>query len=193
LRFSTSVLAVVCGGLLGSLVGCSSLQGTGDKGYVSGAGEVVQVAQDNRDEPVALTGRDLEGERLSTADWRGKPVVAVVWGSWCAPCRAEAPDVVAAAREVGDRAQFVGINIRDASPEQARSFVRTFDVPYPSYYSPDGEAMLAFSGTLTPNSIPSFVVLDAEGRVAASIIGELPSRTTLVEVVEEVAAETRYG
>jgi thiol-disulfide isomerase/thioredoxin len=193
LRFSTSVLAVVCGGLLGSLVGCSSLQGTGDKGYVSGAGEVVQVAQDNRDEPVALTGRDLEGERLSTADWRGKPVVAVVWGSWCAPCRAEAPDVVAAAREVGDRAQFVGINIRDASPEQARSFVRTFDVPYPSYYSPDGEAMLAFSGTLTPNSIPSFVVLDAEGRVAASIIGELPSRTTLVEVVEEVAAETRDG
>jgi thiol-disulfide isomerase/thioredoxin len=193
LRFSTSVLAVVCGGLLGSLVGCSSLQGTGDKGYVSGAGEVVQVAQGNRDEPVALTGRDLEGERLSTADWRGKPVVAVVWGSWCAPCRAEAPDVVAAAREVGDRAQFVGINIRDASPEQARSFVRTFDVPYPSYYSPDGEAMLAFSGTLTPNSIPSFVVLDAEGRVAASIIGELPSRTTLVEVVEEVAAETRDG
>jgi len=175
------------------LVGCSSLQGTGDKGYVSGAGEVVQVAQDNRDEPVALTGRDLEGERLSTADWRGKPVVAVVWGSWCAPCRAEAPDVVAAAREVGDRAQFVGINIRDASPEQARSFVRTFDVPYPSYYSPDGEAMLAFSGTLTPNSIPSFVVLDAEGRVAASIIGELPSRTTLVEVVEEVVAETRDG
>jgi thiol-disulfide isomerase/thioredoxin len=175
------------------LVGCSSLQGTGDKGYVSSAGEVVQVAQGNRDEPVALTGRDLEGERLSTADWRGKPVVAVVWGSWCAPCRAEAPDVVAAAREVGDRAQFVGINIRDASPEQARSFVRTFDVPYPSYYSPDGEAMLAFSGTLTPNSIPSFVVLDAEGRVAASIIGELPSRTTLVEVVEEVAAETRDG
>ena len=175
------------------LVGCSSLQGTGDKGYVSSAGEVVQVAQGNRDEPVALTGRDLEGERLSTADWRGKPVVAVVWGSWCAPCRAEAPDVVAAAREVGDRAQFVGINIRDASPEQARSFVRTFDVPYPSYYSPDGEAMLAFSGTLTPNSIPSFVVLDAEGRVAASIIGELPSRTTLVEVVEEVVAETRDG
>jgi thiol-disulfide isomerase/thioredoxin len=175
------------------LVGCSSLQGTGDKGYVSGAGEVVQVDQGQRDAPVTLTGRDLEGDRLSTAEFRGKPVVAVVWGSWCAPCRAEAPDVVAAAREVGNRAQFVGINIRDASPDQARSFVRNFDVPYPSYFSPDGEAMLAFSGTLTPNSIPSFVVLDAEGRVAASIIGELPSRTTLVEVVEDVVAEQRDG
>jgi thiol-disulfide isomerase/thioredoxin len=175
------------------LGGCTSLQGTGDKGFVSGAGEVVQVEPDQRDQPVSLTGRDLEGERLSTADFQGKPVVAVVWGSWCAPCRAEAPDIVAAAHEVGDQAQFVGINIRDASPDQARSFVRTFDVPYPSYYSPDGEAMLAFSGTLTPNSIPSFVVLDAEGRVAASIIGELPSRTTLVEVVEDVVSEQRDG
>ena len=174
-------------------MGCSSLQGTGDKGFVSASGDVVQVQQGQRDEPVTLTGRDLEGDRLSTADFRGKPVVAVVWGSWCAPCRAEAPDVVAAAKELGDRAQFVGINIRDASTDQARSFVRTFDVPYPSYFSPDGQAMLAFSGTLTPNSIPSFVVLDAEGRVAASIIGELPSRTTLVEVVEDVASEQRDG
>jgi thiol-disulfide isomerase/thioredoxin len=174
-------------------VGCSSLQGTGDKGYVSGAGEVVEVEPGERAAPVTLSGRDLEGDQLTTEQFRGKPVVAVVWGSWCAPCRAEAPEVVAAAREVGDRAQFVGINIRDASTEQARSFVRTFDVPYPSYFSPDGEAMLAFSGTLTPNSIPSFVVLDADGRVAASIIGELPSRTTLVEVVKDVAAEQRGG
>jgi thiol-disulfide isomerase/thioredoxin len=174
-------------------VGCSSLQGTGDKGFVTGAGKVVQVEPGGRGDPVTLTGRDLEGDRLSTADFRGKPVVAVVWGSWCAPCRAEAPDVVAAANELGNRAQFVGINIRDSSTEQARSFVRTFEVPYPSYFSPDGEAMLAFSGTLTPNSIPSFVVLDAEGRVAASIIGELPSRTTLVEVVEDVVAEQGAG
>ena len=174
-------------------MGCSSLPGTGDKGFVTGAGEVVQVEQGRRDDPVTLTGRDLEGDRLSTVEFRGKPVVAVVWGSWCAPCRAEAPDVVAAANELDERAQFVGINIRDSSTEQARSFVRTFDVPYPSYFSPDGEAMLAFSGTLTPNSIPSFVVLDAEGRVAASIIGELPSRTTLVEVVEDVAAEQDEG
>ena len=154
---------------------------------------MVQVEPGQREDPVSLTGRDLEGERLSTTEFRGKPVVAVVWGSWCAPCRAEAPDVVAAARELGDRAQFVGINIRDSSTEQARSFVRTFEVPYPSYFSPDGEAMLAFAGTLTPNSIPSFVVLDDEGRVAASILGELPSTTTLVEVTEDVAAGTTDG
>jgi thiol-disulfide isomerase/thioredoxin len=142
---------------------------------------------------VTLDGTDLDGEDLSLEEYRGRPVVVVVWGSWCAPCRAEAPDVVAAAEEAGDDAQFVGINIRDAATDQAKSFVRTFGVPYPSFFSPDGRAMLAFSGTLTPNSIPSFVVLDRRGRVAASIIGELPSRTTLVDVVEDVVAERADG
>ena len=48
--------------------------------------------------------------------------------------------------------------------------------------------MLAFPGAITPNSIPSTVVLDADGRVAASIIGALPSQLTLVEIVKQVAA-----
>ena len=169
------------------LTGCSSLQGTGDQGFVSGEGQVTRLAVDQRAEPIELEGDDLAGDRLSLEELRGKPVVVVVWGSWCAPCRAEAPDVVAAAEEVGDAAQFVGLNIRDSSEAQAQAFERTFEVPYPSFYSPDGKAMLPFRGVLTPNSIPSFVILDADGRVAASIIGELPSRTTLVELTRDVA------
>ena len=172
-----------------ALAGCTSLEGTGDKGFVSGEGQVVQVAADERDEPIELEGEDLEGEPLDLADFRGKPVVVTVWGSWCAPCREEAPEVVAAAEELGDDAHFVGINLRDSNQAQAQAFVRTFDVPYPSFYSPDGMAMLAFDGTLTPNSIPSFVVLDEEGRVAASIVGTLPSQTTLVELVRDVGQQ----
>ncbi len=160
---------------------------------MTGSGAVRQLPPEERGEAVALTGDDLDGDNLSLEELRGSPVVVVVWGSWCTPCRAEAPEVVAAAEELGDDARFVGINIRDASADQARSFVRTFEVPYPSFFSPDGQAMLAFTGTLTPNSIPSFVVLDRQGRVAASIIGELPSRTTLVQVVEDVVAERADG
>ncbi len=89
--------------------------------------------------------------------------------------------MVAAAERLGDRASFVGINIRDAGAANPQAFVRSFGVPYPSFYSPNGQAMLPFAGTLAANSIPSFVVLDDEGRVAASIIGRLPSTTTLVE------------
>ena len=162
------------------------MAGTGDKGFVTGDGTLSQVPAAQRGEPVTLAGTDLDGEPLDLASRRGKPVVVVVWGSWCTPCRAEAPEVVEAARRLRGEAHVVGVNIRDPSTSQAASFVRRFDVPYPSFYSPDGKALLAFAGTLTPNSIPSFVVLDAEGRVAASIIGVLPSTTTLVELVEDV-------
>jgi thiol-disulfide isomerase/thioredoxin len=188
----TRKLPALLAGLL-LLAGCSGLDGTGGKGYVTGDGQVVQRAADDREAPVALSGEDLDGDPLDVADFRGKPVVVVVWGAWCGPCRAEAPEVVAAAEELGDRAQFVGINLRDSSVANAQSFVRTFDVPYPSLSSPDGKAMLAFTGFLTPNSIPSFAVLDAEGRVAAVIPGELPSKLTLIELVEDVAEETADG
>jgi thiol-disulfide isomerase/thioredoxin len=163
------------------------MSGTGDTGFVTGDGTVSEVASAQRGSAVTLEGTDLDGQDLDLAGLRGKPVVVVVWGSWCTPCRAEAPDVVAAAARLKGEAHFVGVNIRDPSTSQARSFVRRFEVPYPSFYSPDGRALLAFRGTLTPNSIPSFVVLDADGRVAASIIGVLPSTTTLVDLVGEVA------
>jgi thiol-disulfide isomerase/thioredoxin len=151
------------------------------------------VAVDAREDTITLDGEDLAGDPLAVQDFRGKPVVLVVWGSWCAPCRDEAPEVVAAAKELGDDVQFVGINIRDASSAQAQAFTRKFDVDFPSFYSPSGEALLAFPGVLGLRTIPAFAVLDAEGRVAASIIGKLPSQQTLVDVTKDVVDETRDG
>ena len=146
-----------------------------------------------REDAISLDGDDLDGDPLAVQDFRGKPVVLVVWGSWCAPCRDEAPDVVGAANDLGDDVQFVGINIRDASTAQAQAFTRKFDVDFPSFYSPSGEALLAFPGVLGLRTIPAFAVLDSEGRVAASIIGKLPSRQTLVDVTKDVVDETRDG
>ena len=117
---------------------------------------------------------------------RGKPVVVQVWGSWCTPCRAEAPLLVAARKQLGDRVHFVGIDIRDSGSAQPTQFQRTFGIDWPSYYSPDGEALLAFRGTLTPNTIPGLVVLDTQGRTAASIVGSVPSTLTLVDLVRGV-------
>jgi thiol-disulfide isomerase/thioredoxin len=183
-----TLLAAVLGCLLlaTGASGCSSLSGTGDKGFYSGDGGVNVVRAVDRGDPVELKGTNLDGQPVDVADYRGKPVVVVVWGSWCGPCRAEAPDVVAAANEIGPRAQFLGINLRDASTSTGQAFVNRFDVPYPSVFSPDGKAMLQFRGTLSPNSIPSFVVLDDEGRIAASILGALPSKRTLVDLVDEI-------
>ena len=151
----------------------------------------MQRAVDEREDAISLDGEDLRGEPLSLEELRGKPVVVTVWGSWCPPCVAEAPDVVEAAERLGDDAAFVGLNLRDGNQAQGLAFERNYDVPFPSFYSPDGREMLAFRGVLTPRSIPAFVVLDAEGRVAASINGGLPSTQTLVDLVGDAEGAGR--
>lgn len=172
-----------------ALAGCSSLSGTGDKGYISGTGVPVEVDAADRGEPIELTGTDLDGNAVDLTELRGEPVVVNVWWSECPPCRVEQPDLNEAAAELGDDVAFLGLNIRDASAEKGQAFVRNFEVPYPSLYSPDGTALLSFAGTLNPRSIPSTVVLDAEGRVAASVQGRIPTTRTLISLVEKVLDE----
>ncbi len=191
-RAATLALTGVLVGVL-ALTGCTEVEGTGDKEFISGDGQVVQRGVDDREGVIDLAGEDLAGDPLDLGDFRGKPVVVTVWGSWCGPCVAEADEVVDAAERLGDDAQFVGINLRDGDPAQGQAFERNYGVPYPSFYSPDGQEMLAFQGVLTPRSIPSFVVLDSEGRVAASIIGSLPSTTTLVELARDADGGTARG
>ena len=65
----------------------------------------------------------LDGSTLSDTDLRGTATVINVWGSWCGPCRAEAPELVDAVERLGPDAQFYGINVRD-SPDAARAFER---------------------------------------------------------------------
>ncbi|WP_318646833.1 TlpA disulfide reductase family protein [Nocardioides donggukensis] len=182
-----AALALACLLLLGA---CSSLEGTGEKGYVSGNGQISELAPGERQDPVELAGEDLDGDPVSLTDLRGRVVVINVWGAWCTDCRKEAPDLVEVAEEVDpEQVAFLGIDARDPSRENARGYVRTFEVPYPSLYDPKGESLLEFRGTLTPNSIPSTVVLDRQGRVAASVLGVLPSAGTLTALIDDVAAE----
>ncbi|MGH3363507.1 MAG: TlpA family protein disulfide reductase [Nocardioidaceae bacterium] len=188
MRRTTTALAAV---LLAStgLTACSDDVGSsGDAGFVSGKGVITRLAVDDRKQPGEVAGETLDGEPISLEDFEGKTVVVNVWGSWCAPCRAEAPDLVAASEELAaDDVEFLGINSRDLDRAAAQAFQRRFEVPYPSIYDQQGRTLLAFRGTLSPNAIPSTVVIDAEGRVAASVIGEV-SRSTLVGLVEDVMA-----
>ena len=82
--------------------------------------------------------------------------------------------------------QFIGINTRDLNPAPAQAFVRAFDIPYPNIYDPDGALLLEF-GQLPPKAIPSTLVIDSEGRVAARILGETTA-STLVGIIEDVTA-----
>ena len=84
--------------------------------------------------------------------------------------------------------QFLGVNIRDSSAANGKAFQRRFDIEFPSIYDPSGQAILAFEG-LSPNAIPTTLVLDREGRIAARVLGDLPSAGTLEAIVETVAEE----
>lgn len=189
LRRATAVVAVLLTGTVLSACSNDEVGSSGDAGFVAGKGVITRLAVDDRKQPGEVAGESLEGEPLSLDDYEGKTVVVNIWGSWCAPCRSEAPDLVEASEELADDGvEFLGINSRDLDRAAAQAFQRRFEVPYPSIYDQKGQTLLAFRGTLSPNAIPSTVVIDERGRVAASIIGET-TKSTLVGLVEDVMAE----
>lgn len=176
---------------LALLAGCGgSTFSSGEQGFVSGDGKVTVLDEADRrppDGPVA--GETVDGEPVSLEQHRGKVVVMPVWGSWCAPCRAEAPMLADAARDLEDHGVvFLGINSRDANTANVIRFTERFNIPYDSIHDPDGATLLAFHGTLPPMTIPSFVFIDAEGRIAGRALDEI-TRSTLYGVVEDLLGE----
>ncbi|MEV8016890.1 TlpA disulfide reductase family protein [Streptomyces sp. NPDC086554] len=143
--------------------------GSGNTNFVAGSDGIATLDKRERQDGPKIEGKTLEGEKLSLDDYKGKVVVLNVWGSWCPPCRAEAPNFVKVAKDTEDEGvQFVGINTRDNDKGPALAFEKDYKVPYPSLHDPMGKLMLRFpKGTLNPNYIPSTIVIDRDGQVAA--------------------------
>ncbi len=117
-----------------------------------------------------VTGERLDGKAFKLSDLKGKVVVVNFWASWCAPCRGEAPSLEQVYTENKEKGvEFIGVNFKD-SKANAEAFERKFKVTYPSLFDADGQVTLAFR-EVPPSAIPSTLVLDRQGRVAARIIG----------------------
>ncbi|MFT3970974.1 MAG: TlpA disulfide reductase family protein [Micropruina sp.] len=181
-------LALVCVTTVALLLAACTGSGTATEGgFVSGDGTITRVPPDQRTPAPAIDGATLDGKPWSSSSVTDRVLVYNVWGSWCPPCVKEAPALVRAAQRTEKIAQFVGLNTRDASPAQAEAFVREFHVPYPNLFDPGGELVLKFTGQLPLNAIPSTVVVDHQGRIAARVMGEA-TEATLVGLIEDVAA-----
>lgn len=173
------------------LVGCSTTSGDGGDeesiGFQPGDGSFTIIEPDERQRAPRIVGPALgdDGE-IDTDDYAGVPLIINVWGSWCAPCRAEAPALVEVDEQLPG-VQLLGINTRDLDPAPAEAFVRAFGIEFPSIFDPDGSLLLDF-GQLPPAAIPSTIIIDEQGRVAARILGETSSRT-LMQIVEDLEAE----
>jgi thiol-disulfide isomerase/thioredoxin len=111
-------------------------------------------------------------------------VVVNFWGSWCTPCRAEAPDLARLSTQTASEGvRFVGVDIRD---EQAAglAFEHEFGITYPSLYDPDDAAAAGFN-PWPPVGTPTTYVIDTRGRIAAVFSG-LTRYTDLQPVVEQI-------
>jgi thiol-disulfide isomerase/thioredoxin len=184
---TAATLAVVALGLAGC-GGDGRVEPAAEAGFVQGSGVVTVVPPADREPAPDFSGPLLDGGTFDLADARGEVVVLNVWGSWCAPCRAEAPGFVAVAADTAaDGVQFVGVNTRDTE-SGASAFEEEFGVTYPSVLDPDGRLLLAFRDTLPPAAIPSTLLVDREGRMAARVIGPI-SQTSLADLVDTIAAE----
>jgi thiol-disulfide isomerase/thioredoxin len=160
-----------------------------NKNYIAGDGTVSEFAEANRGEPVVWSGPTESGGLLKSDQLTGVVVVMNFWYAGCAPCRAEAPDLVAVNNMfVGKNVQFVGVNVRDTA-ETARAFDRNFSITWPSIIdAQSGSAVLAFTGVVTPQAVPTTLVIDKQGRVAARVLGQI-EKSTLKALIQRVVDE----
>jgi thiol-disulfide isomerase/thioredoxin len=178
----------VCALLLVSGCGAGSPSGESGTSFVAGDGSIVLLDPAERVPAPILTGVTLAGEDLSSEDFAGDVVVVNVWASWCAPCRSEAPTLERLSQEFSDQGVvFIGLNTRD-SDTSARSFVERFGLGYPNVIDRDGLLQLGFRDSLPPRAIPSTLVIDRSGRVAARVLGAA-SESSLRGVIEAVIEE----
>ncbi|WP_370413363.1 TlpA family protein disulfide reductase [Streptomyces fradiae] len=193
-RRALPAVALVAAALV--LTACSSDSkgksgGGGDTNFVTNTGGIATVAKGERKAVNELAGETLEGKQLDVAGFKGKVVVLNVWGSWCAPCRAEAPHFAKVSKEYQAKGvEFVGINTRDFQKSNAVNFEADYDITYPSLYDPAGKIILgAFpKGSLPPQAIPSTIVLDKQGKIAARSLMAL-DEDKLKSVIDPLVAE----
>jgi thiol-disulfide isomerase/thioredoxin len=181
-RLSSLVAALAV--TAGAASACTEAEGTEGKTYVSGDGIVTEIAPDQRAEPAAFAGPLVDGGDFDSAELDGVTLVNF-WYAACPPCRIEAPVLQELHAELGDRVDFLGVNTRDGAA-QAAAFEEQFGVEYPSILDDEtASAQLAFTGIVAPNAVPSTIILDADGRVAARVSGAVTDTSILSTLLRE--------
>ncbi|GAA1206361.1 TlpA disulfide reductase family protein [Prauserella alba] len=186
--------AMLAGGL--ALTGCSTGDGaaanTTSFNFVAPGGKTdITYTGADRQEMPEISGEDLfdADKRISSEDFHGKVLVINIWGQWCGPCRTEAPEL----QEVYDRTKddgvrVLGIDVRDFDRSAPQDFMRNRGLTYPSIYDPSGRSLLGLTG-YPRNVVPSTIIVDRQGRVAAVYLRDLLAEDIL-PVVRDLAKES---
>jgi thiol-disulfide isomerase/thioredoxin len=159
-----------------------------NKNYIAGDGTVTEFALGSRPKAADWSGTTESGEALSSTQLEGVITVMNFWYAGCAPCRIEMPELTELQTEfLPEGVQFIGVNVRD-SAETSLAFARRIGMNFPSVMdAKTGSVVLGFTGVVTPQAVPTTLVIDAEGNVSARVLGRIDKGilTTLVKTVIE--------
>jgi len=182
-------LAVLLSGCSNDPLADQYRSGTGQN-YISGSG-ITELKPAQRGDPVTFSAPTDAGGTVTSADYAGHVLVLNFWYASCPPCRAEAPVLEELSRQFkADGVEFLGVNVRDQAPTSLE-FAKQFGIGYPSVIDTnEGNMLLAFAGSVAPNAVPTTLVIDREGRVAARILGEV-NKSNLKTLISATLAEGR--
>ena len=151
----------------------SNISSDSESGFVSGDGTSVFLNKSERKPAPELENVDFLSAEIDLNSLKNKVVLINVWGSWCSPCRKEAPELEELyLKNKTNNVEFIGINIRD-SRISANRFIENFSITYPNIFDRDGKLLLGYKDSLPANSIPSTILIDKNGLVAARQLGPI--------------------
>lgn len=140
-----------------------------------------------RQEAIDVTFYDSEGKAVKLSDYYGKPVVMNFWATWCGYCKKEMPDFQEVYEEYKDKVEFLFINSTDGSREtreKAETYLKEQGYTIPAFYDEDLDAVYTYS----VNSLPTTMLLDKQGRVAAYAPG-LVGKEALANALDALLGE----
>jgi thiol-disulfide isomerase/thioredoxin len=161
----TAVVAVLLAGALAVTLLTSG------KGTAAKATNTVEYPAGHRPLSPDFSGTSLTGSPIKLSSYQGKTVVLNFWGSWCSPCRGEAPTLAVLDQQYGSKGvAFLGDDVGD-TPANALAFTRSAGISYPSINDESYAVVQQLSAVVPLKDTPTTVVIDKTGHVAGMIIG----------------------
>ena len=181
--------AAVTAALLAGALAVTLTQGSGTASgvtYVDGNRAQQVFAVGHRALAPQFTAPSLTGTSIRLASYRGKVVVLNFWGSWCDPCRAEAPTLAALSEQYRSRGvSFLGDDVGD-TPVNALAFTRRAGISYPSVNDSNYAVVQDFGKVAPVDYTPTTLVIDRTGHIAGLVIGKVSyqAMTTILRAAE---------